>query len=102
MCENAVIMADVLQNRAGLDSPVLLIGRENHHALRDQTSSVELDRVLPRLASQLGRRLTLLHVFRQQAERGPRPVRPIADRISQDLEQGESLEVALKREQAAF
>ncbi|HLJ95601.1 MAG TPA: type II secretion system F family protein [Gemmataceae bacterium] len=63
------------------------------------SSLIEFCRVL---RHNLGAGLTLLHVFRQQAERGPRPVRPIADRISQDLEQGESLEVALKREQAAF
>jgi type II secretory pathway component PulF len=46
--------------------------------------------------------LSLHHVFRQQAERGPAPIRPIADRIAQDLEQGESLEAALKPERAAF
>jgi type IV pilus assembly protein PilC len=54
------------------------------------------------LRHNLGAGLTLLHVCRQQAERGPLPVRPVASRISQDLEQGESLEVALKRERAAF
>jgi type II secretory pathway component PulF len=46
--------------------------------------------------------LTLLRVFRQQAERGPAPVRPIAERMSQELEQGESLEEALKNETAHF
>ena len=46
--------------------------------------------------------LTLRHVFRQQAERGPLPIRPIADRIALELEQGESLEAALKPERAAF
>jgi type II secretory pathway component PulF len=46
--------------------------------------------------------LTLRHVFRQQAERGPRPVRPVAERISRDLEQGESLKDALTKEEAHF
>ena len=63
------------------------------------SSLIEFCRVL---RHNLGAGLTLLHVFRQQAERGPLPVRPIASRISQDLEQGESLQVALKRERAAF
>src|SRR5207245_174095 len=63
------------------------------------SSLIEFCRVL---RHNLGAGLTLLHVFRQQAERGPLAVRPIASRISQDLEQGESLEVALKRERAAF
>jgi type II secretory pathway component PulF len=46
--------------------------------------------------------LTLRHVFRQQAERGPLPIRPIADRIAGELEQGESLEAALKPERDAL
>src|SRR5438067_171830 len=46
--------------------------------------------------------LTLRHVFRQQAERGPRPIRPVADRICQDIDQGESLAAALKRERDYF
>jgi type IV pilus assembly protein PilC len=46
--------------------------------------------------------LTLREVFRQQAKRGPGPVRPVAERISQDLEKGEDLESALKSEQHAF
>lgn len=46
--------------------------------------------------------LTLRHVFHQQAERGPRPVRPVANRIAQELDRGESLESALKLEKAAF
>lgn len=62
-------------------------------------SLIEFCRVL---RHNLGAGLTLRHVFRQQAERGPRPVRPVASRISEELEQGESLEVALKRERAAF
>src|SRR5262249_14301438 len=46
--------------------------------------------------------LTLRHVFRQQAERGPMPIRPVADRIAAELEEGHSLEAALKRERGAF
>jgi type IV pilus assembly protein PilC len=46
--------------------------------------------------------LTLVRVIQQQAERGPAPVRPIAERMSQDLEQGDSLEAALKKEKAYF
>jgi type IV pilus assembly protein PilC len=46
--------------------------------------------------------LTLRHVFRQQAERGPQPVRPVARRISRDLEQGESLTSALEKEASHF
>ncbi len=54
------------------------------------------------LRHNLGAGLTLRHVFRQQSERGPRPVRPVAGRISEELEQGESLELALKREKGYF
>lgn len=46
--------------------------------------------------------LTLRHCFRQQAERGPSAVRPIAQRISEDLEQGDSLQSALKKEKKHF
>src|SRR5262249_10221336 len=46
--------------------------------------------------------LTLHDVFRQQAKRGPRPFRPIAQRIEAQLAQGNNLESALDREQAAF
>ena len=62
-------------------------------------SLIELCRVL---RHNLGAGLTLRHVFRQQAERGPLPVRPIANRITHELEHGESLESALKLEKAAF
>src|SRR5947208_11560364 len=63
------------------------------------SSLIEFCRIL---RHNLGAGLTLQHVFRQQAERGPLPVRPVASRISEDLEQGDSLEAALKRERAAF
>jgi type II secretory pathway component PulF len=46
--------------------------------------------------------LTLRRVLRQQAERGPMAIRPVAERISEQLEQGESFEQALKGEKAAF
>jgi type II secretory pathway component PulF len=46
--------------------------------------------------------LTLRDVFRQQARRGPPAVRGIAGRISDDLEGGDSLEAALKRERRWF
>src|SRR5439155_19344576 len=36
------------------------------------------------------------------ARRGPHSVRPIADRICQDLEQGESLEASLEKEKDHF
>jgi type IV pilus assembly protein PilC len=46
--------------------------------------------------------LTLRHVFRQQAKRGPLAVRPVAARISDKIEEGESLEAALKHETDRF
>jgi type IV pilus assembly protein PilC len=44
----------------------------------------------------------LVDVFRQQAQRGSPAVRPIAERISQELERGGDLEKALERERAYF
>jgi type IV pilus assembly protein PilC len=46
--------------------------------------------------------LTLRRVFQQQADKGPTLVRPIARRISEKLERGESLEAALKPEEPYF
>jgi type IV pilus assembly protein PilC len=46
--------------------------------------------------------LTLRHVFRQQASRGPAAIRPVAARISEQLEEGSSLEAALKPERHKF
>ena len=46
--------------------------------------------------------LTLREVFRQQAKKGPLAVRPVAERISQELNKGEDLESALRSEQRAF
>jgi general secretion pathway protein F len=46
--------------------------------------------------------LSLRHVLRQQADRGPIAARPVAARLSAEIEQGESLEDALKQEKAAF
>ncbi|HEV3257485.1 MAG TPA: type II secretion system F family protein [Gemmataceae bacterium] len=63
------------------------------------SSLIELCRAL---RHNLGAGLSLVKVFRQQAQRGPTAVRPVADRICGCLERGESLEEALKPEQAAF
>jgi len=63
------------------------------------SSLVELCRAL---RHSLGAGLSLVKVFRQQAQRGPTAVRPVADRIGSCLERGDSLEEALKGEQAAF
>jgi type IV pilus assembly protein PilC len=46
--------------------------------------------------------LTLSRVVKQQSERGPMSLRPIAGRIADELEQGESFEAALKKEKAFF
>jgi type IV pilus assembly protein PilC len=46
--------------------------------------------------------LTLRDVFLQQAKRGPSAVRPVAGRISRELEQGAALDDALLRERQAF
>src|SRR5437867_1391962 len=42
--------------------------------------------------------LPLVDVFRQQAQRGPLPLRPTIDAITAKLEHGDSLEDALKAE----
>src|SRR5262249_49926970 len=39
--------------------------------------------------------LSIVDVFKQQAARGPMPMRPTLDRISEHLQQGDSLEDAL-------
>jgi type IV pilus assembly protein PilC len=59
----------------------------------------ELCRVLRHL---VGAGLTLRDVFRQQAAKGRPAVRPVAGRISAALEQGQSLEEALKNETDLF
>jgi type IV pilus assembly protein PilC len=63
------------------------------------TSLIELCRSMKH---NLGAGLTLVDVFRQQSRRGPGPVRPVAERIYEDLKEGDSLEDALEREKAAF
>lgn len=50
----------------------------------------------------LGAGLTLRDVFRQQAQKGPPRVRPIAGRVRDALDQGDSLTAALEREKNAF
>src|SRR5438105_9455890 len=54
------------------------------------------------LRHNLGAGLTLRDVFRQQGERGIAEVRPLAQRLRATIDQGDSLEVALQKEQAAF
>lgn len=63
------------------------------------TSLIELCRSMKH---NLGAGLTLVDVFRQQSRRGTGPVRPVAERIYEDLKEGDSLEDALDREKAAF
>jgi type IV pilus assembly protein PilC len=46
--------------------------------------------------------IMLRDVFRQQAQRGPASVRPVADRIAQALTEGDNLATALHREKALF
>jgi type II secretory pathway component PulF len=46
--------------------------------------------------------LPIRRVFQQQAERGPRSIRPIAQRISDEIEQGQSVKSALEKEKAVF
>jgi type IV pilus assembly protein PilC len=63
------------------------------------SSLIELCRAL---RHNLSAGLRLVDVFRQQAKRGPARVRPVAERITQELERGGDLEGALEREKAAF
>lgn len=46
--------------------------------------------------------ITLRAVFKQQAERGPPPIRALADRVALRLQQGEALAVALEHEKELF
>jgi type II secretory pathway component PulF len=54
------------------------------------------------LRHSLGAGLTLRDVFRQLATRGPRAARPVAERVRQRLDRGDSLEEALKGEEQFF
>ncbi len=63
------------------------------------SSLIELCRVL---RHNLGAGLRLVEVFRQQAKRGPLPVRPVAERISRELETGSDLQTALEHQHGAF
>jgi type II secretory pathway component PulF len=54
------------------------------------------------LRHNLGAGLSIVKVFRQQADRGNMQIRPIAGRIGEELEKGESLESALKQERQHF
>jgi type IV pilus assembly protein PilC len=60
---------------------------------------MELCRVLRHY---MGAGLSVVDVFRQQARTGPSAVRPVAGRIAQSLEAGDSLQQALKREANSF
>jgi type II secretory pathway component PulF len=62
-------------------------------------SLIEMCRIL---RHNLGAGLTLRRVFRQQTEKGPLAVRPVAERISRKLDSGKSLEAALLAEKAYF
>lgn len=61
-------------------------------------SSADLVALCRALRHSLGAGLTLVHVLRQQAERGPRGVRPLAARLLPALEAGSGLSEALDRE----
>jgi type IV pilus assembly protein PilC len=50
----------------------------------------------------LGAGLPIRRVFRQQAEKGPIAIRPIAGRIADQIEQGQSVTSALEKEKRAF
>jgi type II secretory pathway component PulF len=54
------------------------------------------------LRHSLGAGLGIVTVFRQQSERGDFRIRPVAGRIGEELEKGESLESALKQERGHF
>lgn len=62
-------------------------------------SLIDLCRVL---RHSLSAGLTLRDVFKQQARRGHAAVRPVATRISERLEEGESLDAALQPERHIF
>lgn len=70
--------------------------------LSRQLSLADLILLCRALRHNLDAGLTLRDVFRQQAERGPAAVRPIADRIRTAVESGESLEDSLDAERAHF
>src|SRR5687767_2211895 len=54
------------------------------------------------LRHNLGAGLTLVQVFRQQADRGPAAVRPFAARVLVSLEQGHSLNEVLEGEKGVL
>lgn len=59
------------------------------------TNVIDLCRAL---RHNLGAGLSLVRVLRQQAERGPAAVRPLATRMAQRLQEGDSLSVTLDQE----
>jgi type IV pilus assembly protein PilC len=72
---------------------VLLFGR------LPLSSLIELCRVL---RHSLGAGIMLRDVFRRQVRKGSAALRPIAGRIADSLEEGDSLQTALEREKRAF
>lgn len=70
--------------------------------LSSRLSLSDLIEMCRALRHYLGAGLSLVDAFRNQAKRGAAWVRPPAGRITAALEQGDSLEDALQREQAVF
>lgn len=70
--------------------------------LSSRLSLSDLIELCRSLRHYLGAGLPLVAAFRQQAKRGTASVRPVAGRIADALEQGDSLEDALQGEQSAF
>jgi type IV pilus assembly protein PilC len=64
-----------------------------------QSDVIELCRVL---RHSLAAGLTLRHVFRQQATRGPLGVRAVAGRVADELDKGGDLDAAMKNNIGAF
>jgi type IV pilus assembly protein PilC len=67
-----------------------------------QLSSRNLIEFCRALRHNLEAGIGIKRIFQQQAERGPIPVRPVAGRISELIEEGQSLELALKKEKDYF
>lgn len=70
--------------------------------LSRQLSLADLITLCRALRHNLGAGLPVVRVFRQQSSRGPLRVRPIAGRIADQLQEGESLQAALDRDKHAF
>src|SRR5260370_42352653 len=98
----AVIMRDVSRCvRVRCSARHLLQGKTTM-LFSKQLSLADLIEFCRVLRHNLSAGLTLRHVFRHQATRGPLAVRPVAGRISEQIEKGDSLEQALKGEKDRF